>query len=99
MNWLKRHTDDDGPMRPVEKKKKKRAKQKKFNVRDFFHDLWRAVENAFDDNFEDFVLDEWKWAQRRRMRGNGLVRLEEQLTQGLHDTLYARRILRKTKQR
>jgi hypothetical protein len=97
MNSQRRYTDDDGPMRPVEKKKQKRAKPKKFNVRDYFHELWRTVKHTFEDNFAEFVLDDWQWEQHRRMRRHVLVRLEEQLTQGLHDTLYARRILRKGK--
>lgn len=99
MNWLKRHTADERGLLHVSQKKKKRAKKEPFSVRDYFHKLWKTMEDEFENNFEDFALDEWQWDQRRRIRGSGIARLEEWLKQGIHDTLYARRILRKTKQR
>ncbi len=89
-------TDERG-LRHVSLKKKKRAKREKFSVRDYFHELWKGMEDIFENNFEAFVLDEWKWEQRRRIRGSGISRLEEWLKQGMNDTLYARRILRKGK--
>jgi hypothetical protein len=97
MRLQRSHTDNDGPMRPVEKKKKKRAKKSTFGIQQYFHEIWKRLEDCFENNFEDFVLDEWKWEQRRRIRGSGISRLEEWLKKGIHDTLYARRILRKGK--
>jgi len=95
MNSRSLHMDDDGPMRPVEKKKKKRVKTEKFSVRDVIHPLFKGLDKQFEDSFEDFVLDEWRFTQRRRIRGSGINRLEEWLKKGIEDTLYARRILRK----
>lgn len=95
MNWQKEHTVSERGLLHASQKKVKRVKKKPFSVREHFHKLWKGMEDMFENNFEDFVLDEWKWEQRRRIRGSGISRLEDWLKRGLEDTLYARRILRK----
>ncbi len=97
MNSPKRLMDDERGLRHVSLKKKKRVARKPFHAGDGFYGLFRLVEEAFNNGFEDFVLDDWKSSQRRNIRGSGISRLESWLEQGLHDTLYARRILRKSK--